>query len=186
MPSERPKYAVPWRTREYVDVTARARELGCDAPSGVALLPGNFASAASRAKFRYHAVVPQVRQAWRGIGLIDSGPGRRLSSTTEASADKSDQQVPIAVFFGMNLPSASRQPVLYALSMVASVLTANPFLSRAREVRVDAIVERPTSCVCIEYHGDAGELVALAKSVHEIRDSDASTCPTAKEAGAVL
>lgn len=178
MLSEQSEYPVPWRTTEYVDVGARARELGCDVPYGIALLPGNFASAAGRAKLRYHEVASQVREAWRCVGLVDSGPGRKLRSKEVAASDNPDQDIPLAVFFGMDLPSVSVRPVLDALSMVASVLTADPRVARTREVRVDAIVERPNSggCVCLAYHGNVHELVTLAKPIREIHDGGPSGC----------
>jgi hypothetical protein len=172
MLSEQPEYPVPWRTTEYADVRARARELGCDVPYGVALLPGNFASATGRAEFRYHEGASQVREAWRRVGLVDSGPGRKLHPRQVAASDSPDQDVPLAVFFGMDLPNISARPVLAALSMVASVLTADPRVARTREVRVDAIVVRPNSggYVCLEYRGNVHELVTLAKPIREIQD----------------
>ena len=172
MQSEQSEYPLPWRTAEYVDVAARARELGCDAPHGVALLPGNFASAAGRAKLRYHEVASQVRKAWRGVGLMDSGPGRKLSPNQVAAPDNPDQDIPLAVFFGMDLPHVSAQPVLDALSMVAAVLSDDPRVARTREVRVDAIVERPNrgGYLCLEYRGNVHELITLAKPIREIHD----------------
>ena len=172
MLSEQPEYPVPWRTTEYVDVRARAHELGCDVPSGVALLPGNFVTAVGRAEFRYHEVASQVREAWRGVGLEDSGPGRKLRPKDNAASGNPDQDIPLAVFFGTDLPNVSARPVLDALSMVASVLTADPRVARTREVRVDAIVERPNSggYLCLEYQGNVHELVTLARPIREIQN----------------
>jgi hypothetical protein len=172
MLSEQPEYPVPWRTAEYVDVGERARELGCDAPRGVALLPGNFASAAGRAEFRYHEVASQVREAWQGVGLVDSGLGRKLRPKASAASGGPDQYNPLTVFFGIDLPKVPVRPVLDALSMVASVLAADPRVARTREVRVDAIVERPNSggYVCLKYRGSVHELVTLVRPIHEIHD----------------
>jgi hypothetical protein len=176
MLSEEPDYSVPWRTTEYMDVAARARELGCQVPVGIALLPGNFAVAASPAEFCYHELVPQVRQAWRRVGLVDSGPGRKQRPQELAVSDNHDQIFPLAIFFGIDLRSVSERPVLDALSMVASVLTASPRVARAREVRVDAMVERPRSggYLCLEYRGSVHELVTLAKPIREIQDGGSS------------
>jgi hypothetical protein len=65
-------------TRAFVDVAVRARELGCPIPVGIALLPGNFATAASAAELRYHKAAPEVRSAWLSIGLTDAGPNLKL------------------------------------------------------------------------------------------------------------
>jgi hypothetical protein len=176
MLSEEPDYSVPWRTTEFIDVAARARELGCQVPVGIALLPGNFAVAASPAEFRYHELVPLMRQAWRRVGLVDSGPGRKPHPKEPAAFGDPDQSIPLAIFFGTDLPSVSERPALDALSMVASVLTANLRLTGAQDVRVDAIVERPNSggYVCLGYRGNVYELVTLARPIREIQDGDSN------------
>ncbi|MBM3330954.1 hypothetical protein FJY68_03770 [candidate division WOR-3 bacterium] len=68
------------QTRDFGDVAARARELGCQVPVGIALLPGNFATAAHARGFCYHAAVPLMRSAWQNVGLEDEGPGARDTS----------------------------------------------------------------------------------------------------------
>jgi len=145
-------------TRDFVDVAARARELGCPVPTGIALLPGNFATAASAGEFCYHAATQYVRSAWRSIGLIDDGP------------DATGPNVPLVAFFGRELRSGPARLVTYALGAVASVLSAHPGEAGAPEIRFDAIVERPGrgSYACVEYRGDACELITLAGTVREI------------------
>jgi hypothetical protein len=156
------------QTVDYVDVAARARELGCRVPTGVALLPGNFATAASAAEFRYHEVAAEVRKAWRRIGLKDTGPHRK-SRQKVVAPDASGQQVPLAVFFGLGLVGDS-QAVLNALSTVAIVLLVDPCSANAREIRFDGIVERPNSggYACLRFHGQARELIGLTEPVREI------------------
>ncbi len=148
------------RIRDFLDVATRARELGCRIPSGIALLPGNFATAASAAELRYHTAAPEVRSAWLSIGLIDAGP-----EPCTAGLD-----VSLVAFFGRELRSEPARLVTYALGAVASVLSAHPGHAGASEIRFDAIVERPGrgSYACIEYRGDACELVALAGRVREV------------------
>jgi hypothetical protein len=104
-----------------------------------------------------------------------------------AAIENGDQQVPIAVFFGVDLASVPERPVLHSLSMVATVLIADPSSANAREIRFDGIVERPSNggCVCLEYRGQARELIALAKPVQEIWGSAPSTGLTTTETGAV-
>ena len=62
------------QTRDFVDVATRARELGCRLPVRIALLPGNFSTAAHVGEFCYHAATPYVRAAWQSVGLKDEGP----------------------------------------------------------------------------------------------------------------
>jgi hypothetical protein len=183
MQNKQPQYPVPWRIVEYVDVAARARELGCRAPSGIALLPGNFDTAASAADFLFPEVAAQVRSAWRSIGLVDTGPYRRGHDPIVPNWDRvpsrdlahsEGQEVPLTVFFGADLLRFPARPVLHAIGIVASVFLNDPGSVDARETRFNAVVERPgdRGYVCLEYDGDACELVALAKSVIAIWDDD--------------
>jgi len=181
-------------TRDFVDVAARARELNCQVPVRLALLPGNFATAASAAEFRYHKAAPEVRSAWRSIGLIDEGPavtggdmtgengdctaahpmgcseGLSPFSRPRGEANTDSANVPLAAFFGHELRSGPARLVTYALVAVAAVLSARPGKAGASQIRFDAVVERP-GCggyACIEYRGDPCELVALAGTVWRI------------------
>jgi hypothetical protein len=157
------------QTVDYIDVAARARELGCRVPTGIALLPGNFAIAASAAEFRYHEVTPEVRSAWRRIGLIDTGPHQKLRQNVVVNPDASGQPLPLTVFFGLGLV-VNPKAVLHALSMVATVLIADPSSASAREIRFDAVVERPSNggYARLEFRGQPRELPALAKPVREV------------------
>ncbi len=146
------------QSRDFIDVAARARELGCRVPVRLALLPGNFATAASAAELRYHEAAPEVRSAWRSIGLIDDGP------------DATGPDVPLVAFFGRELRSRPARTVTYALAAVAAAVSAHPAHADESQIRFDAVVQRPGrgSYACIEYSGDACELVALAGTVREI------------------
>jgi hypothetical protein len=163
---------VPVETRDFVDVAARAGELRCRAPVRLALLPGNFATAASAAELRYHKAAPEVRSAWQRIGLEDEGPSAGSDPITvhRSSFIVSEPHVPLVAFFGRELRSGSARLVTYALGAVASVLSAHPGEAGAPEIRFDAIVERPGrgGYACIECRGDACELVELAGTVREI------------------
>ncbi len=155
---------------DYVDVAARARELGCRAPVGVALLPGNFATAASPAELRYHEAATEVRSAWRSIGLIDAGPNLMLKHALARGPGAIGPDVPLVAYFGRELRSCPASLVTFALGAVASVMSSHSGRPGASEIRVDAVVERPGSgtYACIEYRGDACELVKLAGAVREI------------------
>jgi hypothetical protein len=146
------------QTRDFVDVAARARELSFRVPVRLALLPGNFATAASAAELRYHKAAPEVRSAWRRIGLIDDGP------------DAAGPDVPLVAFFGCELRSQPARTVTYALAAIAAAVSAYLAHADASQIRFDAVVERPGhgSYACIECRGDACELVALSGAVREI------------------
>jgi hypothetical protein len=182
------KNFVSVQTKDFVDVAARAREFGCRVPFGIALLPGNFSTAANAGEFCYHATTPHVRLAWRSVGLIDEGPAARDTTRIRscranpglcpkpAQPDPEDTgpdipsaQVPLAVFFGASILSGPAHLATVALGMVASVLTCNPSCASPREVRFDVVVERPGGgYACLEYQGDAYGLVSLVEEVRGI------------------
>ncbi len=169
------------QTKNYLDVAARARELGCRVPVGIALLPGNFGAATSAGEFCCHAATPHVRAAWQSVGLKDEGPGARdtTRSRSQAMRRAPDLQpgvgnestpVPLVVFFGAGLRDGPAWRVAVALGMVSSVLASHPRCASPRDVRLDIVVERPDDhgCTCIEYQGDAFGIVALARDVRRM------------------
>jgi hypothetical protein len=165
------KYGMPVQVMDYVDVAARSRELGCRVPVGIALLPGNFTTAHSADELRFHEAVPSVRSAWRNVGLIDVGLDRKSRQSPTKGCASTDRPVQLTVFFGAGLLRGGTGLVTLALGTVAAVLTERPGTGvDPKNIRLDAIVERPdrSGYTCLAYHGDAYELVALAKPVRKV------------------
>ncbi len=81
------------QTGDFVDVAARSQQLGCRIPVRLALLPGNFSTAANVGEFRYHAATPHIRSAWQSVGLEDEGPQARdmTHSTHSVILSESDE-----------------------------------------------------------------------------------------------
>jgi hypothetical protein len=183
------------QTRDFVDVAARARELGCQVPVRIALLPSNFSSVAHPVEFRYHAATPYVCSAWQSVGLEDEGPdaagvgdpGSGVSSEgrtpapspqslvpsetgPQPPAPSASAKVPLAVFFGTGLQTGPEWCLTVALGMVSRVLALDLRCASPRDVRLDVVVERPgeRGCACIEYQGDAYGIVALTREVRKI------------------
>jgi hypothetical protein len=183
------------QTRDFVDVAARAQELGCRVPVGIALLPGNFSTAANTGEFRYHPATSHIRSAWQTVHLEDEGPsgtgvgdlGSGVSSGirppvpgpqplapsetgSQPLAPSASAKVPLVAFFGAGLLAGSPLRLVVALGMASSVLASHPRCASPRDVRLDVVVERPGNrgCACIEYQGDAFGIVALARGVRRI------------------
>ena len=182
------------RTKDFVDVAARAGKLGCRVPVGIALLPGNFSTSTHTGEFCYHAATPYVRSAWRSVGLEDEGPsgtgvgGLRSGVSSEGRtpapspqspapseidpqslAPSASTKMPLAVFFGVALLAGPASCLAVALGIMSTVLAFDPCCASPREVLCDVVVERPgRGYACLEYQGDAYGLVALAREVREI------------------
>ncbi len=154
--------------KDFVDVAARARRLGCRVPVSIALLPGNFSTATRVGEFCYHAATPHVRSAWRSVGLEDEGPVQP-DHARDAGPDAPSAPVPLAVFFGARLLDGPPWCLTVALGMVSSVVASQLCCANPGAIQLDVVVERPGgSYACLEYRGDAFELVALAKEVRGV------------------
>jgi hypothetical protein len=165
------------QTKDFIDVAARSQELGCQVPVRIALLPGNFATAANPGEFCFHAATPYVRSAWQSVGLVDEGPGSE--SRTGVGHDRNSPgipdrvpsgnesaSVPLVAFFGADLQTSPEWRLTVALGMVSRVLALHPSCASPWEVRFDAVVERPSGgYVCMEYLGDAYGIVALCRDL---------------------
>jgi|WetSurMetagenome_2_1015567.scaffolds.fasta_scaffold226392_1 hypothetical protein len=180
------------QTRDFVNVAARSREFGCRVPVGIALLPGNFSTAANAGEFSYHAATQDVRSALQTIGLEDEGPAARdktgengdctaahsmgcsegLSpfSRPQGEPNSESAQLPLVVFFGAGLLGGPPWRVAVALGMVSSVFASHARRTGQRDVRLNLVVERPgeRGCVCIGYQGDAFGIVGLVRDVRRI------------------
>jgi hypothetical protein len=183
------------QTGDFVEVAARSRQLGCRIPVRLALLPGNFSTAANVSEFRYHAATPHIRSAWQSVGLEDEGPdsesGTRDSGLGASSGIRTpvpdphslspipservpsgneSASIPLAAFFGSGLLTGPEWCLTVALGMVSRVLALHPACAIPWEVRFDVVVERPNAhgYACIEYQGDAFGIVALTRDVRRI------------------
>jgi hypothetical protein len=155
--------------KDFVDIAARTRELGCRVPVGIALLPGNFSTAANAGEFCFHAATPHVRSAWQSVGLEDEGPRRAKRRARVTGHHAQTARIPLTVFFGSRLRGGPAWCLAVALGMVSTVLAFHPDCASPREVRCDVVVERPgRGYACLEYQGDAYGLVALATDVRGI------------------
>jgi hypothetical protein len=158
--------------RNFVDVAARARQLGCRVPTGVALLPGNFSIASDAGEICYHPATPHVRSAWQSAGLEDQGPpGTSPKSKVESPKSMTgDEQVPLVVFFGADSLAGPPWRLAVALGLVSSVLASHPRCASPWDVRLDIVVKRQgdRGYACVEYHGDAFGIVALTREVRRL------------------
>ncbi|HTW90077.1 MAG TPA: hypothetical protein VMH22_00010 [bacterium] len=157
---------MPVQTRDFVNVAARARELGCRVPLAVALLPGNFSTAAHAGEFRYHPATPYIRSAWQTVNLHDEGPG--ISDRVPLT---NGQLTPLVAFLGASLlRDDPGWRVSVALATILRVFASDPCCASPREVLLDVVVERPdrNRCACVEYRGDACELTSLTRAVQGV------------------
>lgn len=128
-------------TSPFVDVEARASELGCNVPEGIAILPRNFASAETREELLHEDSTVTVRTLWRTGGITESRlelEGERYPYIHENAAD----WVGPLLFIGTNVlissPETAQKAVEIILDYVKEQLGMN---KENRVVKFDIVRE---------------------------------------------
>jgi hypothetical protein len=156
---------------EYVDVAKRAEELGCTVPTGFALLPRNFTTAATKAELVHEDTVPTVRALWAEKGLTDTRLEKDADRIPYIEEDSSEWVGPI-IFIGAAVFSESPHAISVALSIVANYLT-DYFKGRTgkKTAKLSIVVSRPQSdnYQKIQYEGPPEGIAGIEKIIKEIR-----------------
>ena len=70
----------------FINVADKATTLGCNVPTGIALLPRNFDTATNKDELMHESSAPTVRQLWRQAGIIETkleDDGKRFPQISE-------------------------------------------------------------------------------------------------------
>lgn len=107
----------------FVDVVERAQDLGCRVPTGLAILPRNFESAASKDELLHESEAPTVRILWRRDGVEETpieAEGERFPQISEKSFE---EWVGPTIFVSGTLMSQNPAIVSIALGVISNYLT---------------------------------------------------------------
>ena len=155
---------------DYVDVRAKAAELGCIVPeSGLTLLPVNFDSAATVAELRHASETSTLRKLLKGenLPLLDIVErGQRPPYIKNKSADL----VLPTLFFSATFLSQNPALVSIALNVVSSyVYDRFRSLKPGRTVKCEIVIEDRKSDKYrrIAYEGTEDGLNLLPQSIRE-------------------
>ena len=152
----------------YAPVADRACELGCQMPEGIAILPENFCSAASRQALLVRAETTPLRFLFEDRSFPLESFFRAGEHTTFGHDSGISWEVSLFV------PSAfvERRPdaVPAALQLISNHLVEFFKGHAGRKVTLSFVVERKSDRMCrkLTYEGDAAGIVALAHHVHEV------------------
>lgn len=155
---------------EFISVTARAAELGCQMPTGLAIMPENFETAATRQDLIVRGEASTVRTLFRnqGLPLGDFLPtGERAGFIHNKSHDWA-----AFIFISGALASSNPGAVSVALGIISNYLTEAFRGTPAKKIRLDIAVEREGDKVCkkLTYEGDAAGLAEVANAISRIAD----------------
>lgn len=158
--------------QDFANVGARARELGCQQPVGLSLLPRNFAEAESRDQLTHDATGLSIRAALRAAAVTES----RLEPEGErwpAAQEDAFEWVGPTLFVAFSWISQSPEALSVALGVVSNYVTelfrGTP--SAKQNANLKLVVERADGTgVEITYEGPPAGIEDLADLAHEVVD----------------
>jgi hypothetical protein len=155
---------------DYVDVTGKAAELGCNVPSGVAILPRNFDTATSRAELIHESTATTVRLLLRESGIHETPleePGDRLPFMGQKAATWGGPDLYMAL-------AALQDPQL--LTSVIEVISAyltdffRGIAQDRRRAKLSVVVQTaPGSFKKVQYEGPIEGLARIPDVVRRLR-----------------
>jgi len=156
---------------DYVDVKQRAAELGCNAPTELALLPRNFDSAGSKQELAHQNPVPTIRVLWRRAGIAETRIEKEGDRFPYVKEKEFGGWLGPVIFVGASLLARDPDALSTGLGIIADYLGGwYAVLATEQKVKLDIVVERPGGggCKRVAYEGDVAGLRGLAAEVLEV------------------
>lgn len=153
---------------EYADVKKRALDLGLNVPTGIAILPRNFAEAKSKDELMNETSAPTVRVLWRQAGVSETRIEKDEKFPYLEELGFAEWVGPI-IFVNASLLSQNPHLVTVALNVVSNYLTDFfKGIVGERNVRLEVAVEKRNGGVCkIHYEGTPEGLHELPAIIQE-------------------
>jgi len=158
---------------EYIDVRERAVELGCNPPTGLALLPRNYDIAGSKDDLVYEGSTLEIRTLWRQARISETQiekEGDRFPHIHERYAE----WIGPVIFISASVLSQDPHAVSVALGVLSNYLTdffkGVPISSR--KVKLSLVVEDVGGYKRIDYEGNVEGLARLPEVIREIKNHE--------------
>jgi hypothetical protein len=155
---------------DYIRVVDRVAQLGCQMPTGIALMPENFDSATVREALVVRGEASTIRKLLRmnQLPVDDFMPDGEKSGFIH---NKSHDWAAF-IFVSAALLSSNPNAVSVALGVVSNYLTEMFKGLPDRKIKLDIVVERKGDRVCkkLTYEGSAPGLSEIAETIYRISD----------------
>lgn len=159
---------------DYVDVRNRARDLGCNEPTGLCILPRNFDTVKSKEELIHESSTPTVRVLWKQAGIQEAKIEREGERFSQVSEKDFVGWVGPIIFVSAALLSQDPNAISVALGVVSNYLT-DWFRGVVGEKRakLDIVVETAESKYKrIRYDGSIDGLRELPEILREVRHNE--------------
>ena len=159
---------------EYVDVKKRALELGCNAPTELALLPRNFEVAKSKDELVHESSVPTIRVLWRQAGISETRIEKEGDRYLYVQEKAFREWIGPIIFVGVSLLSQNPHAISVALGVISNYLTdwfkGIPYNKRIvkQDLVVETIETKGMTYKRIHYEGGIEGLRQLPEIIREV------------------
>jgi hypothetical protein len=159
---------------EYLDVHKRVLELDCNFPTGIAILPSNFADAKTKGELYNASDASTVRALWKQAGVVESRLEKEGDRFPSLHLNAAEWYGP-AIFVGAQLWNQNPAAVTIALNVISNYLT--DWLKGVRgkkDASLDIVVQKTKSgkFVVVKYNGTAEGMKTLPAILREVADRE--------------
>jgi hypothetical protein len=163
---------------EYINIQERALELNCNVPTGLALLPRNFAVAPSKEALVYAGSTEDIRKLWYQTGIVETKLEKVGESFSYIEQERAAEWLGPIIFIGTSLLSGNQELVSIALGVISNYLT-DWFKGKGHQsnndVEFDIVVEhtKGRSYSRIHVKGDVERVnkIDMPQIIQKLRDS---------------
>ena len=158
-------------TSDYISVRDHAKRLGCNVPTGLAILPRNFETACDRSDLLHDDLVSTLRKLWREAGVADE-PFEPSGERFPYAVQKAYDLLLPTLFVGGALLSQNPHLLSVALGVVANYVTERFQSSpKSKDVRMSIVVETKQGLYKkVDYEGPGDCLGNLYDIVREVNE----------------
>jgi hypothetical protein len=158
------------QVHDYISVAGKAAELGCNVPTGLALLPRNFADAKTKKDLIHDSFTATVRVLLRQANILETRLEKQEERFPESVTEAFEWIGPI-IFVGYSLYSQNPHVIDIALGVISNYLSDwfKGIPRNNRGVRLDIVVEtKSKTCKRIHYDGNVEGLKQLPEIIREV------------------
>lgn len=161
---------MPTQVSNYIDVDAQATKLGCNAPSGITLLPVNFETAKSREELLYAGTVPTIRKLLRQNGIEETRIEKPQDKFPYTEHNAFEWAGPL-VFVGNSIIASSPYLIDLCIGVISNYVTDFfKGIPGKKKVKLDVVVEKSKQkeFKLIHYEDGPEGLSELPRIVREV------------------
>jgi hypothetical protein len=126
----------------YPDVRERALQLGCNSPTGIAIIPKNFTTAATKQALVHQQSTPIIRALWQQAGIVET----RIEKSGDifpTVQEKTLEWIGPIIFFSAAIISQNQDLISISLGILSNYLTdLFKGMQRNKGIILDIVVEK--------------------------------------------